>query len=195
MTHKLPPLPYEMDALEPYITAETLEYHYGKHHKTYVDKLNGLVENTPLASKTLVELIQQETGGVFNNAAQIWNHTFYWSCMTPEKNVQPSEELLNAINSAFGSLDQMLLELKTHALNNFGSGWTWLVKDRENKLSILNTSNADLPIRESIYTALLVCDVWEHAYYVDTRNNRGLYLDNFMKIINWQFVSENFEKS
>lgn len=190
--HTLPPLPYEKDALEPLISAETLDYHYGKHHKTYVDKLNVLIENTPFQDLDLVETIKQSEGPIFNNAAQIWNHTFYWHCLTPEKNTKPSEDLLEAINTSFGSLEAFYDSFKTQALNNFGSGWTWLVADKNKQLSIINTSNAQNPISSDTHHPLMTCDVWEHAYYIDTRNNRAQYLENFCVLINWTFVNEQF---
>ncbi|MAJ81568.1 MAG: superoxide dismutase [Fe] [Legionellales bacterium] len=193
--HQLPPLPYEKDGLEPFISVETLEYHYGKHHKTYVDKLNGLIVDTPEEGKSLEELIRTKQGGIFNNAAQVWNHTFYWNCLTPEHGLQPSETLMQAICKDFGSFDDFVSEFSSNAANNFGSGWTWLVKDKEHKLHIINTQNADTPIRQNVYAPLLTCDVWEHAYYIDTRNNRLLYIENFFNVINWHFVEENFEKS
>lgn len=191
--HTLPPLPYEKDALEPLISSETLDYHYGKHHKTYVDKLNVLIENTPFQDMDLVEIIKKSEGPIFNNAAQIWNHTFYWNCLTPEKDTKPSEALLNEITKSFGSFDTFKTQFKDKAMNNFGSGWTWLVADKENKLSILNTSNAQLPVSDNTFSPLLTCDVWEHAYYIDTRNNRAQYLENYWTLINWTFVNAQFE--
>ncbi|OUX67114.1 MAG: superoxide dismutase [Fe] [bacterium TMED178] len=190
--HQLPPLPYEKDALEPFISVETLEYHYGKHHKTYVDKLNGLVKDTKEAHLSLEELIKTQKGPIYNNAAQVWNHTFYWNCLTPEHKLQPQDELLEAIIRDFGSYEAFIELFSTNAMNNFGSGWTWLVKDDQNKLLIINTQNADNPIKQGVYTPLLTCDVWEHAYYVDTRNNRALYLENYFNVVNWNFVAENF---
>lgn len=192
--HKLPPLPYEKDALEPLISAETLDYHYGKHHKAYVDKINILLQDSPLKELSLTDLIQQSQGAIFNNAAQIWNHTFLWHCMTPEKKTQPSTALLSAIEEAFDSLENFKEKFLSSALNNFGSGWTWLVLDGENKLQILNTSNADTPIKDNNHHPLLTCDVWEHAYYIDTRNNRAQYLENFWTLINWTFVNDQFVK-
>ena len=191
--HTLPPLPYEKDALEPLISAETLDYHYGKHHKTYVDKLNVLIENTPFQSLELVEIIKKSEGPIFNNAAQIWNHTFYWHCLTPTKDTNPSEKLLGAINKSFGSFDSFKKQFKDKALNNFGSGWTWLVADKDDNLSILNTSNAHTPISNEEVRPLMTCDVWEHAYYIDTRNNRAQYLENYWALINWSFINEQFK--
>lgn len=193
--HTLPLLPYEKDALEPLISAETIEYHYGKHHKTYVDKLNALLEESPLKSLSLEELIKQAEGPVFNNAAQVWNHTFYWHCLTPNKNTKPSESLDEAIQSSFGSMEALKKDFCDHALNNFGSGWTWLVMDKQKKLKIVNTSNAATPISEDTWMPILTCDVWEHAYYIDSRNNRAQYLENYWELINWAFVNEQFEKA
>lgn len=192
--HTLPPLPYEKDALEPLISAETLDYHYSKHHKTYVDKLNTLIETTDFKDKDLVEIIKTAKGPIFNNAAQVWNHTFYWHCLTPEKNTQPSEALLAAIESSFESFDSFKTEFTNSALNNFGSGWTWLVADKSKKLSILNTSNAFNPISDDEFTPIMTCDVWEHAYYIDTRNNRAQYLENYWVLLNWTFINEQFNK-
>ena len=193
--HTLPPLPYEKDALEPLISMETLDYHYGKHHKTYVDKLNILIEKTPFQDMALVDIIKKSEGPIFNNAAQIWNHTFYWHCLTPEKDTKPSQDLLDAIHAGFGSLDEFKTAFETQALNNFGSGWTWLVADQNNNLSIINTSNAHTPISDDVYRPLLTCDVWEHAYYIDTRNNRAQYLENFWALINWTFVNDQHNAS
>jgi Fe-Mn family superoxide dismutase len=190
MPFKLSPLPYEKDALKPYISAETLEYHYGKHHQAYVNKLNALTKDTPLAEKSLETLIKTETGGVFNNAAQIWNHDFYWQCLSPKKS-EPTGELEIAINKTFGSLDKFKQAFKEKALANFGSGWTWLVKDTKENLEIINTSNAANPLTDN-KTPLLTCDVWEHAYYIDYRNERGIYLDNFWPLVNWAFVEKKF---
>lgn len=191
--HTLPPLPYEKDALEPLISAETLDYHYGKHHKTYVDKLNALIESTPFQSLDLVDIIKKSEGPIFNNAAQVWNHTFYWHCLTPTKDTVPSEKLMNAINKSFGSFDTFVDQFKDKALNNFGSGWTWLVADKDDNLSILNTSNAQTPISNDEFRPLMTCDVWEHAYYVDTRNNRAQYLENYWALVNWAFINEQFK--
>ncbi|MEE2770512.1 MAG: Fe-Mn family superoxide dismutase [Pseudomonadota bacterium] len=190
--HTLPPLPYEKDALEPLISAETLDYHYGKHHKTYVDKLNVLIENTPFKDKDLIEIIKNSEGPIFNNAAQIWNHTFYWHCLTPEKNTKPSKELMASIIASFGSFESFQKQFKEHAMNNFGSGWTWLVADKNKQLSIVDTSNAHSPISGETYHPLMTCDVWEHAYYIDARNNRAQYLENYMELVNWTFVNEQF---
>jgi superoxide dismutase, Fe-Mn family len=188
MSFTLPALPYELNALEPHISKETLEYHYGKHHKAYVDKLNTLL---PEDSRTLEEVIKDSTGPVFNNAAQIWNHTFYWHCLSPQGGGLPEGKLAEAINVAFGSFEQFKEQFTQAAINTFGSGWAWLVKGADGKLAIVSTSNAQLPITEN-KTALLTCDVWEHAYYIDYRNSRPNYLDAFWKLVNWSFVEENF---
>ncbi len=192
MTFELMKLPYELDALSPYISKETLHYHYGKHHAGYIKKLNGLIEGSPLAEKTLEEIIKTESGGIFNNAAQIWNHNFYWQCLTPDGTEKPTGQLLDSINKNFGSLEAFEKAFTEKALSNFGSGWTWLIKEKNGKLEIINTSNAGNPMTEN-KKPLLTCDVWEHAYYVDYRNERNTYLENFWKIVNWKFVEKNFE--
>lgn len=188
--YQLPELPFKLDALEPHISRETLEYHYGKHHRGYANKLKEVIVGTPLQQAPLEKIIRTATGGVFNNAAQIWNHNFYWNCLTLEPNA-PGAELLAAINGEFGSLEKFQEQFKASALANFGSGWTWLVRKSEGQLAISNTDDADTPLRGKDIP-LLTCDVWEHAYYIDYRNNRGGYLDNFWKIVNWGFVSRNF---
>ncbi|MFV8818286.1 Fe-Mn family superoxide dismutase [Haliea sp. E17] len=192
MAFELPPLPYAQDALEPHISAETLEYHYGKHHKTYVDKLNGLAEGTELAGKSLEDIIKTSEGGVFNNAAQIWNHTFYWHCLSPNGGGAATGAIAEAITAAFGSFDAFKEEFNTSAANNFGSGWTWLVKKADGSVAILNTSNAATPLTDSSITPLLTVDVWEHAYYIDYRNSRPNYLAAFWELVNWEFVNANF---
>jgi Fe-Mn family superoxide dismutase len=192
MAHVLPELPYAMDALQPHISQETLEYHYGKHHKTYVDKLNGLLEGTADADKSLEEVIKSSSGGVFNNAAQIWNHTFYWHCLSPNGGGAASGAVADAINNAFGSFDKFKEEFTNSAVNNFGSGWTWLVKKADGSVAIVNTSNAATPLTEPDHTPLLTCDVWEHAYYIDYRNLRPKYLEAFWALVNWDFVNQNF---
>ncbi|WP_308368167.1 MULTISPECIES: superoxide dismutase [Fe] [unclassified Microbulbifer] len=192
MAFELPELPYAKNALEPHISEETLEYHYGKHHKTYVDKLNGLLEGTAEADKSLEEVIKSSSGGVFNNAAQVWNHTFYWNCLSPNGGGEPTGAVAEAINAAFGSFDKFKEEFSTSAVNNFGSGWTWLVKKSDGSVAIVNTSNAGTPLTESDQKALLTCDVWEHAYYIDYRNLRPKYLEAFWSLVNWDFVNQNF---
>jgi superoxide dismutase, Fe-Mn family len=190
MAHKLPELPYAMDALEPHISRETLEYHYGKHHRTYVEKLNGLVEGTELAKASLEDTIRGSSGGVFNNAAQVWNHTFYWHCMGPNGGGEPGGDLARAIDEAFGSFEDFRKQFSDKAATLFGSGWTWLVKEPNGKLAIQQTGNAETPLTGKS-TALLTCDVWEHAYYIDYRNARPKYIDAFWKVVNWDFVEKN----
>ena len=192
MAFELPALPYAKDALEPHISAETLDIHHGKHHATYVAKLNGLVEGTPLAEKTLEEIVKTSEGGVFNNAAQIWNHTFYWNCLAPNAGGEPTGELAAAINATFGSFTEFQAALNDKAVNNFGSSWTWLVKKADGSLEIVNTSNAGTPLTEAGTTPLLTVDLWEHAYYVDYRNVRPNYLNGFWALVNWEFVAKNF---
>ncbi len=191
MAFELPALPYAKDALAPHISEETLEFHYGKHHNTYVVKLNGLVEGTDLANKTLEEIIMTSEGGVFNNAAQIWNHTFYWHCLSPNGGGEPTGALADAINSAFGSFADFKAKFTEMAINNFGSSWTWLVKNSDGSLEIVNTSNAGTPMTNG-QTALLTVDLWEHAYYIDYRNARPNYMEAFWALVNWDFAAENF---
>lgn len=187
---QLPELPYALDALQPIISKETLEYHYGKHHKTYVNNLNNLVKETEYAELTLEQIIMKASGGIFNNAAQIWNHTFYWNCMTPNSHGEPTGKLADAIKKKFGSFDDFKKLFSQSATTLFGSGWTWLAKNAQGELEILNTSNAGLPMKDN-KKALLTCDVWEHAYYIDYRNVRASYVENFWKLVNWDFVAEN----
>ena len=190
MAFTLPPLPWAKDALAPHISAETLDFHYGKHHQAYVTNLNKLVEGKPEASKTLEQIILSSEGGVFNNAAQIWNHTFYWSSMKPQGGGQPSGRLLELVNRDFGSVDNLLQQLGEAAKTQFGSGWAWLVEEG-GKLKVTKTSNADLPMKHN-QKALLTCDVWEHAYYIDYRNARPNYVDAFLKnLVNWDFAAKN----
>ncbi len=191
MAFELPPLPYAKDALEPVISAETIEYHYGKHHQTYVTNLNNLTAGTDQADKTLEELIKTASGGVFNNAAQVWNHTFYWNCLSPNGGGEPTGDLAKAIDAAFGSFTAFKEAFNQSAATNFGSGWTWLVKNPEGGLEIVNTSNAGNPLTDG-RTPLLTVDVWEHAYYIDYRNARPKYLSEIWKIVNWDFVAQNF---
>lgn len=192
MAYELPPLPYPQNALEPHISAETLEYHYGKHHQTYVDKLNGLVKGTEQEGKDLEDVVKSSSGGVFNNAAQVWNHTFYWNCMSPNGGGEPTGAVAEAINSAFGSFDKFKEEFNTAGAGNFGSGWTWLVKNADGSVAIVNTSNAETPLTDSNVTPILTADVWEHAYYIDYRNARPKYLEAFWNVVNWDFVNKNF---
>lgn len=190
MSFELPALPYAKDALAPTISEETIDFHYGKHHNAYVVNLNKLIEGTEFAELSLEEIIQKSEGGMFNNAAQVWNHTFYWNCLSPES-TSASDDLAAAIDSTFGSMDEFKAKFINSAATNFGSGWTWLVKNQAGELEIVNTSNAGCPLTED-YTPLLTIDVWEHAYYVDYRNARPSYLDAIWNIINWDFVSNNF---
>lgn len=190
MTHTLPPLPYEMDALEPHISKETLEYHYGKHHKTYVDKLNGLIPGTEFENMSLEDTIKKSSGGMFNNAAQIWNHSFYWNCLSPQGGGEPKGELADAINKTFGSFEAFKEQFTTTAINTFGAGWAWLVKNADGSLEIISTSNAATPMTEG-KTAMLTCDVWEHAYYIDYRNARPNYVEHFWQLVNWEFVASH----
>lgn len=190
MAFELPELPYDIDALAPHISRETLEYHYGKHHKAYVTKLNGLVDGTEYASMSLEEIINKASGGIFNNAAQIWNHTFYWNSMSPNGGGEPDGNIADALKKAFGSIDKFKEQFTQSALTQFGSGWAWLVKDADGKLEIVSTSNAGNPLTDG-KTPLLTCDVWEHAYYIDTRNDRGQYVTNFWELVNWGFIGKN----
>jgi Fe-Mn family superoxide dismutase len=192
MAFELPALPYEKNALEPHISAETLEYHYGKHHATYVTKLNGLVEGTDMASKSLEDIVKSSEGGVFNNAAQIWNHTFYWNSLSPNAGGEPTGALADAINSKWGSFADFKAALNDKAVNNFGSSWTWLVKTADGSLDIVNTSNAATPLTDASLTPLLTVDLWEHAYYIDYRNVRPKYLEGFWALANWDFAAANF---
>lgn len=193
MAFQLPALPFDKNALEPHISQETLEYHYGKHHNTYVVKLNALIEGTELENKSLEDIIKTSTGGVFNNAAQIWNHTFYWHCLSPNGGGEPTEHLKEALTNAFGSLDQFKAKFSESAINNFGSSWTWLVKKADGSLDIVNTSNAATPLTDKGVTPLLTVDMWEHAYYIDYRNLRPDYITAFWALINWDFVAQNLE--
>ncbi|WP_426577482.1 superoxide dismutase [Fe] [Xenorhabdus stockiae] len=190
MSFELPALPYAKDALEPHISAETLEYHYGKHHNAYVVNLNNLIKGTDFAEKTLEEIIKTSDGGIFNNAAQVWNHTFYWHSLSPNGGGEPTGKVAEAINKAFGSFAEFKQQFTDAALKNFGSGWTWLVKKTDGSLAIANTSNAATPLTGEDKPVLTV-DVWEHAYYIDYRNARPQYLEHFWALVNWQFVEEN----
>ncbi|MBW7984360.1 superoxide dismutase [Fe] [Enterobacillus tribolii] len=190
MSFELPALPYAQNALEPHISAETLEYHYGKHHNTYVVNLNNLVKGTEFEGKSLEEIIKTSSGGVFNNAAQVWNHTFYWNCLSPNGGGEPTGAVAEAINKAFGSFAAFKDELTKAAVGNFGSGWTWLVKKADGSVAIVNTSNAATPLTTTD-KPLLTVDVWEHAYYIDYRNARPKYLENFWALVNWDFVAKN----
>ncbi len=191
MAFELPALPYEKNALEPHISAETLDFHHGKHHATYVTKLNGLIEGTELENKSLEEIVKSSDGGVFNNAAQIWNHTFYWNSLSPNGGGEPTGALADAINAKWGSFAEFKAAFNDKAVNNFGSSWTWLVKTADGSLDIVNTSNAGTPITEEGVTPLLTVDLWEHAYYIDYRNVRPNYLEGFWALANWEFAAAN----
>ena len=188
MSFTLPDLPYARDALAPHISAETLDYHYGKHHKSYVDKLNGMVEGTQYADMSLEEVIRSSSGGVFNNAAQIWNHTFYWNCLSPNGGGEPTGDLAAAIARDFGSFEAFRDQFSQTAINTFGSGWAWLVQNPDGTLALVSTSNAETPLTGEA-KPLLTCDVWEHAYYVDYRNARPAYVEAFWHLVNWEFVA------
>ena len=195
MAFELPELPYAMDALAPQISEETLEYHYGKHHNTYVTNLNNLIAGTEHEESSLEKIILTSSGGLFNNAAQVWNHTFYWHCLSPEGGGTPEGALADAIDQTFGSFDAFKAAFSTSAVTNFGSGWTWLVKNKAGKLEIINTSNAANPMTDGL-KPLLTCDVWEHAYYIDYRNARPKYLEAFFdSLVNWEYVTELLEAS
>lgn len=191
MEHKLPDLPFEKNALEPHISAETIEYHYGKHHNTYVTNLNNLIKGTEHENKSLEDIIKSApAGGLFNNAAQVWNHTFYWNGLKPGGGA-PSGALAAAIDSAFGSFDEFKDQFTKTAVTTFGSGWAWLVKNADGSLAIESTGNAGNPMTSG-KTPILTCDVWEHAYYIDYRNARPKYVEGFWNIVNWDFAAKNF---
>jgi Fe-Mn family superoxide dismutase len=191
MAFELPPLPYADNALEPTISAETISFHYGKHHQSYVTNLNNLVPGTEFENSTLEEIIMKASGGIFNNAAQIWNHTFYWNGLTPNGKDAVSGDLATAIDATFGSFAEFKAKFSTSAATNFGSGWTWLVKNADGSIAIVNTSNAGSPLTAG-QTPLLTCDVWEHAYYIDFRNARPKYVESFWGLVNWDFVAANY---
>ena len=192
MAFELPPLPFEMNALEPHISKETLEYHYGKHHNAYVTNLNKLTEGSADAGKSLEELIKTTSGGIFNNAAQVWNHTFYWNCMSPNGGGEPKGALADAISSSFGSFAEFKDQFTKASATLFGAGWTWLVKTDSGTLEIVQTSNADNPLTAG-QTPILTCDVWEHAYYVDRRNARPAYIEAWWNLVNWEHVNSCLE--
>ncbi|MFQ6610756.1 MAG: superoxide dismutase [Fidelibacterota bacterium] len=191
MQHTLPQLPFALDALEPHVSKETLQFHYGKHHQAYVTNLNNLISGTEYEDKSLEDIITSAPeGGLFNNAAQVWNHSFYWNCLSPDGGGKPARTLLEMIEASFGSFDDFMTKFTQSAVSNFGSGWTWLVKDQAGKLEIMNTSNAGCALTSG-KTPLLTCDVWEHAYYIDYRNARPAYVQAFWNLVNWDFVSNN----
>jgi len=189
MQHTLPELPYSVDALSPYISRETLEYHHGKHLQTYVDNLNKLIVDTKYADMTLEEIVKNSDGAIFNNAGQVWNHTFYFFGFTPNGLGKPTGKIAEMIEKDFGSFEAFQEQFTASALGNFGSGWTWLVINTQGILEIVNTSNAGTPLTQDGITILLTCDVWEHAYYIDTRNSRPKYLENFWQIVDWERVN------
>jgi Fe-Mn family superoxide dismutase len=191
MAFELPSLPYAKNALAPHISEETLEFHYGKHHKTYVDNLNNLVPGTEFEGKSLEDIIKESSGGIFNNAAQVWNHTFYWHCLSPNGGGEPTGELADAINDTFGSFANFKEEFTKTSVTTFGSGWGWLVKNSEGQLELASTVGAGNPISDG-KIPLLTCDVWEHAYYIDYRNARPAYLKAFWELINWDYVAANY---
>ncbi|NOT16533.1 MAG: superoxide dismutase [Fe] [Sulfuriferula sp.] len=191
MIHELPALPYAKDALLPHISAETIEYHYGKHHQAYVTNLNNLIKGTEFEALSLEDIILQSAGGVFNNAAQVWNHTFYWNCLSPNGGGAPTGALGDAIVAKWGSVEAFKEAFSKAAIGTFGSGWAWLVKNTAGELEIVSTSNAATPMTNG-QTALMTCDVWEHAYYVDYRNARPKYVEIFWNLVNWDFVAANF---
>lgn len=190
MPHTLPELPYAKSALAPYISAETLDYHYGKHHQTYVTNLNNLIPGTEFEKMTLEEIVMKSSGGIFNNAAQVWNHTFYWHSLSPQGGGAPTGALGDAINKTFGSFEEFKKTFTQTALTTFGSGWAWLVKNKDGSLAIVSTSNAACPLTAG-QKPLLTCDVWEHAYYVDYRNARANYIAAFWNLVNWDFAARN----
>ncbi|MEZ4473326.1 MAG: Fe-Mn family superoxide dismutase [bacterium] len=191
MSFELPALPYARDALAPHVSAETIDYHYGKHHAAYVTNLNGFVAADPaLQGKSLEEIVKTSSGGVFNNAAQVWNHTFYWNSLSPKGGGAPTGKVAAAIDAAFGSFEAFKAQFSVAAGGQFGSGWAWLVKDAAGALKIVTTANAGCPLTDGL-TPLLTCDVWEHAYYVDYRNARPAYIAAFWNLVNWDFVAAN----
>ncbi len=191
MAFELPALPYAPNGLAPYISEETLEYHYGKHHQTYVTNLNNLVPGTEFESLSLEEIVMKSSGGIFNNAAQVWNHTFYWNSLAPNAGGEPTGALAEAINAQFGSFEAFKTAFSQCAVTTFGSGWAWLVKNADGSLALVSTSNAGCPLTAG-QTPLLTCDVWEHAYYIDYRNARPKYLEAFWALVNWDFAAANF---
>lgn len=191
MPFELPALPYERGALAPHISEETLDYHYGKHHQAYVTNLNKLTEGTEFENASLEDVVKKSNGGIFNNAAQVWNHTFYWHSLAPDGGGEPTGEIADAIVENFGSFDTFKETFTKAGATRFGSGWAWLVKNTDGSLEVISTANADTPLTTD-QTALLTCDVWEHAYYIDTRNDRPKYISNFWNVVNWDFANQNF---
>lgn len=194
MSFELPALPYAKNALAPHISEETLEYHYGKHHNAYVVNLNNLVKGTEFEGKSLEDIVKSSSGGIFNNAAQIWNHTFYWHSLSPNGGGEPTGAVAEAISNTWGSFEKFKEEFNKMAMGNFGSSWTWLVKKADGSVAIVNTSNAGTPITEAGVTPLMTVDLWEHAYYIDFRNLRAKYLEAFWALVNWEFANTNIAK-
>lgn len=194
MAFSLPALPWPEDALEPHISAETIRFHYGKHHQAYVNNLNKLIAGTEAENKGLEEIITSSSGGVFNNAAQVFNHSFYWNCLSPNGGGELPSALAQAIDGAFGSFDSFKDAFTKAAATHFGSGWAWLIKNADGKLEVLSTANAGCPLTDGA-KPLLTCDVWEHAYYIDFRNARPSYIETFWKLVNWEFVAANLAAS
>ncbi|MGY3265258.1 MULTISPECIES: Fe-Mn family superoxide dismutase [unclassified Lysobacter] len=192
MAIELPPLPYDRAALEPHMSAETLDFHYGKHHKAYVDNANKMIEGTEFADMPLVDIIRRAQGALFNNVAQVWNHTFFWNCMKPNGGGEPTGKLADAINLAFGDFATFKEEFAKTCVGTFGSGWGWLVQRPDGSLALVSTSNANTPITGED-TPLLTCDVWEHAYYIDYRNARPKFVEAFWNLVNWDFVASNMK--
>jgi superoxide dismutase, Fe-Mn family len=188
----LPRLPYAREALEPHMSRETLDYHYGKHHKGYVEKVNAMIAGTGFEDASLEELVAESAGALFNNAAQVWNHNFFWNCLSPRRQ-SPTKAVSRALES-FGGFDVFRTQFTQAAAGLFGSGWTWLVRDPSGALRIVTSSNAQTPVRDG-HVALLTCDVWEHAYYIDYRNDRAKYLENFWALVNWEFVAGNLDSA
>ncbi|MCM2321837.1 MAG: superoxide dismutase [Oligoflexia bacterium] len=193
MIHSLPTLPFAMNALAPAISAETLEYHYGKHHRTYVDNLNKAVQGTEFENLSLDDIVRRSSGKIFNNGAQAWNHAFYWNCLSPQGGREPEGRLLKAIDESFGSFKDFRDRFSEAAVNLFGSGWVWLSMDRQGKIHVRPASNAGNPLTDG-EQPLLTCDVWEHAYYIDYRNARAKYVESFWRLVNWEFAQSRFER-
>ncbi|MBF0359982.1 MAG: superoxide dismutase [Fe] [Oligoflexia bacterium] len=192
MKHQLPELAYPKTSLAPFLSPETMEFHYGKHHQTYVDNLNKLIIGTKFEDMNLEDIVKQSEAGIFNNAAQVWNHTFYWNSLSPNSKNKPLGKLESAINQTFGSFDAFKEKFNATALTTFGSGWCWLVRNNDGQLEIVSTSNAQTPLTDKNKRPLLTCDVWEHAYYIDYRNSRAKYLENFWQFVNFDFAEKNF---
>ena len=188
MAFELPPLPYARDALAPHISAETIDFHYGKHHQTYVTNLNNLAKGTEFEAMALEDVVRKSQGGMFNNAAQIWNHTFYWNSLSPKGGGEPAGKLADAIRKSFGSFQEFKDKFSQAAIGTFGSGWAWLVQRPDGSLGIVSTSNAATPLTGAD-RPLLTCDVWEHAYYIDYRNARAKYVESFWNLVNWEFAA------